>query len=159
MKRWGLALAVLLAWSSQLHAETPVLLQSGKASLFIYWPKKNQQLVELPIFCNRVELGKMGRGRFMQVLLSPGTHVFEVGKRGMPVEVESSSEARKYFRIDWPKGGWNPVPAFRRPKLLAADEQNAKAEIERLTYIQPEKIKDPSVVSLSADERRRLKSR
>lgn len=116
--------------------------ESGKATVFIYRPKKLVgSALEPSVFCDGVELGRMDNGRFIVLKLAPGKHKLHMTDKtnGFNIEVKANEEIFARFKLV--AGMWKGMGS-----IYLSNDEDALKELKKLKPLGTDKIKDQTLV-------------
>ena len=115
---------------------------SGDATVYVYRPKKMVgSALEPSVFVDDVELARMDNGRYFAIKVKPGKHIIRMTDDKKGYALDMGAGQTYYFRVGIEAGVWKG-----QGKLTLDDADRAVAEIKKLKFIGPEKVKASSLV-------------
>ena len=115
---------------------------SEEATVYIYRPKKVVgSALEPSVFVDEVELARMDNGRYFAIKVKPGKHIIRMTDDKKGYALDMGPGQTYFFRIGIEAGVWKG-----HGKITLDDAERAKAEIKKLEFLGPDKIKAPTVV-------------
>jgi hypothetical protein len=110
----------------------------SQATVYIYRYKQFVGSALSPsVYCDEGELARMDNGKFFEVKLAPGKHVFHSNDKQAGIDVELEGGQKYYIRVEL-------VPGMMKGHgrlVLVAPEQGSY-EIKKLKQLDRDKIKD-----------------
>lgn len=109
--------------------------------VYVYVQQETPARSWFPVWCDRVLVAKIKRGRFFVINVAPGRHMVSEEK-GVPVFVEARPGKRVFVRLEW-RNGELPGPAI--PVWEVVPQSTARDDMIYLTYIDADKALSKSV--------------
>ncbi|HEX8921304.1 MAG TPA: DUF2846 domain-containing protein [Pyrinomonadaceae bacterium] len=119
----------------------------GMATVYIYRPSKLMgKALEPSVFCDGVELGRMDNGRYLTLKLKPGRHTIHMTNEKKGFDMDMRGGEVYYFRVGIEMGFWKG-----QGKIMLDEREKGAAEIKKLKPLDPDKIKDTTMVVVSSN--------
>jgi len=110
--------------------------------VYIYRPGKLMgKALEPSVFVDDIELARMDNGRYFTVKLQPGKHLVHMTSEKKGYAIDMGPGQKYYFRVGIEMGMFKG-----RGKLTLEDAEKALPEIQKLKFLGPDKIKNPTLV-------------
>jgi len=112
------------------------------ATVFIYRPSKLMgKALEPSVFVDGTELARMDNGRYFALKLPPGKHLIHMTSDKKGYALDMGPGQSYFFRIGIEMGMLKG-----RGKITLDDSERAVEEIKKLTFLDQDKIKAPTMV-------------
>ena len=113
-----------------------------EATVFIYRPKKIVgSALEPSVFVDETELARMDNGRFFAIKLKPGKHIIRMTDDKKGYALDMGPGQKYFFRIGVEAGMFKG-----HGKITLDDAERAIKEIQKLKFLDQDKIKAPTLV-------------
>ena len=113
-----------------------------EATVFIYRPKKIVgSALEPSVFVDETELARMDNGRFFAIKVKPGKHIIRMTDDKKGYALDMGPGQKYFFRIGVEAGMFKG-----HGKITLDDAERAIKEIQKLKFLDQDKIKAPTLV-------------
>jgi hypothetical protein len=113
-----------------------------EATVFIYRPKKLVgSALEPSVFVDETELARMDNGRFFAIKVKPGKHIIRMTDDKKGYALDMGPGQKYFFRIGVEAGMFKG-----HGKITLDDAERAIKEIQKLKFLDQDKIKAPTLV-------------
>lgn len=138
-KRFRLEGSTLVAIATDA---APGSANAEEATVFIYRPNKILgKALEPSVFVDETELARMDNGRYFAIKVKPGKHIIRMTDDKKGYALDMGPGQKYFFRIGIEAG------MFKGHGKITLDEPDrAIAEIKKLKFLDPDKIKSPTIV-------------
>jgi len=138
-KRFRLDGATLVAVAMEPSASTA---NAEEATVFIYRPKKIVgSALEPSVFVDETELARMDNGRYFAIKVKPGKHIIRMTDDKKGYALDMGPGQKYFFRIGVEAGMFKG-----HGKITLDDADRAIKEIQKLKFLDQDKIKAPTLV-------------
>jgi hypothetical protein len=123
-------------------AMEPAVGNTEEATVFIYRPKKIAgSALEPSVFVDETELARMDNGRYFAIKLKPGKHIIRMTDDKKGYAIDMGPGQKYFFRIGIETGMFKG-----HGKITLDDSERAIKEIQKLKFLDQDKIKAPTLV-------------
>jgi len=138
-KRFRLDGSTLVAVATEPSASAT---NSAEATVFIYRPKKIVgSALEPSVFVDETELARMDNGRYFAIKVKPGKHIIRMTDDKKGYALDMGPGQKYFFRIGVEAGMFKG-----HGKITLDDADRAIKEIQKLKFLDQDKIKAPTLV-------------
>jgi len=138
-KRFRLDGSTLVAVAMEPSASAT---NSAEATVFIYRPKKIVgSALEPSVFVDETELARMDNGRYFAIKVKPGKHIIRMTDDKKGYALDMGPGQKYFFRIGVEAGMFKG-----HGKITLDDADRAIKEIQKLKFLDQDKIKAPTLV-------------
>jgi len=138
-KRFRLDGATLVAVAGEPSASAA---NTDEATVFIYRPKKIVgSALEPSVFVDETELARMDNGRYFAIKVKPGKHIIRMTDDKKGYALDMGPGQKYFFRIGVEAGMFKG-----HGKITLDDADRAIKEIQKLKFLDQDKIKAPTLV-------------
>jgi len=135
-----------LAQQAAAQPDSTVSNSNAQSTVYVYRYKQFAGSALSPsVFCDENELARMDNGRYFEVTLSPGQHVFRSNDKQAGINVDLKPGEKYYIRLEIAAG---VMKGHGRLVSVAADQ--GSYEIKKLKPLDNDKVKDTQHVSVAA---------
>ena len=138
-KRFRLDGSTLVAVAMEPSASAA---NTDEATVFIYRPKKIVgSALEPSVFVDETELARMDNGRYFAIKVKPGKHIIRMTDDKKGYALDMGPGQKYFFRIGVEAGMFKG-----HGKITLDDADRAIKEIQKLKFLDQDKIKAPTLV-------------
>ena len=138
-KRFRLDGSTLVAVATEPSAGTA---NAEDATVFVYRPKKIVgSALEPSVFVDETELARMDNGRYFAIKVKPGKHIIRMTDDKKGYALDMGPGQKYFFRIGVEAGMFKG-----HGKITLDDAERAIKEIQKLKFLDQDKIKAPTLV-------------
>ena len=138
-KRFRLDGSTLVAVAMEPSASAA---NSEEATVFIYRPKKIVgSALEPSVFVDETELARMDNGRYFAIKVKPGKHIIRMTDDKKGYALDMGPGQKYFFRIGVEAGMFKG-----HGKITLDDAERSIKEIQKLKFLDQDKIKAPTLV-------------
>jgi len=138
-KRFRLDGSTLVAVATEPSASTA---NAEDATVFVYRPKKIVgSALEPSVFVDETELARMDNGRYFAIKVKPGKHIIRMTDDKKGYALDMGPGQKYFFRIGVEAGMFKG-----HGKITLDDAERAIKEIQKLKFLDQDKIKAPTLV-------------